>query len=81
LAALPLVIVTGIPLALYCFFLFRKGEVVGQTNCQCADDGAAREIGRALSAYHAVEVYAQNRFITRFEHAPGLLGIRSRQAG
>jgi hypothetical protein len=53
----------------YHFFLFRDGEVVGQTNCQCADDIAAFEIGQALSAYQAVEIYSQNRLISRLQHA------------
>ena len=53
----------------YHFFLFRDGEVVGQTNCQCTDDTAAFEIGQALSAYQAVEIYSKNRLVSRLQHA------------
>jgi hypothetical protein len=66
-------------MALYCFFLFREGEIIGQTDCQCADDAAAIEIAHALAAHHAIEIYSKNRLVTRIEHAPEP-ALRDRQA-
>ena len=68
-------------MALYYFFLFRNGEVVGQTDCHCTDDEAALEIGRALSAYQTVEIYSKSRFVTRVPQAKApALNVRNRQA-
>ncbi|HXI99672.1 MAG TPA: hypothetical protein VNH44_00530 [Micropepsaceae bacterium] len=66
-------------MALYCFLLFRDGEVMGQTDCQCADDLAAIEIAVALAAHHTVEIYSKNRLVSRIEHAPEPRKTRNRQ--
>ena len=68
-------------MAPYYFFLFRNGEVVGQTDCQCTDDEAALEIGRALSVYQTVEIYSKNRFVIRVPQAQRpSLNVRNRHA-
>jgi len=63
----------------YQFFLFRNGEVVGQTDCQCTDDLAALEIGHALSTYQSVEIYSKNRMVSRVEQANASPRMGSRQ--
>lgn len=68
-------------MALYCFLLFRNGEVMGQTDCQCADDVAAIEIARALSAHHTIEIYSKNRLVSRIERAVESSLVRTPQTG
>ena len=68
-------------MALYYFFLFRNGEVVGQTDCYCADDLGAWEVGRALSAHQTVEIYSKNRLVTRVQQAHEPLNVRTRKSG
>jgi hypothetical protein len=67
------------PMSPYHFFLFRNGEVVGQTDCQCADDPAALEIGRALSVYQTVEIYSKNRMVSRVEQTEASPHMGSRK--
>jgi hypothetical protein len=67
--ALPLDDETGPPMSPYQFFLFRNGQVVGQTDCQRADDRAAFEVGEALCAHQTVEIYSKNRLVTRLQQA------------
>jgi hypothetical protein len=69
----------GPPMSPYHFFLFRNGEVVGQTDCPCANDLAALEIGRALSAFQAVEIYSKNRMVSRVEQAGASPPMASRE--
>ena len=64
----------------YHFFLFRDGQVVGQTDCQCADDRAAVEVGQALSAHQTVEIYSKNRLVTRVPQEEDLPDIGERKS-
>ena len=54
-------------MALYKFFLFRDGEVVGQVERHCGDDLDALDAARGLSRDHVIEVYSELRFVARLK--------------
>ena len=68
-------------MAHYRFFLFRNGEVVGQTDCPCADDSNALEVARSFPACQSVEVYTANRLVARLEHGGQTMDIRQQRTG
>ena len=55
-------------MAHYQFFLFRNGDVVGQTDCPCIDDVAALEIARTFSGAQSVEIYSKTGFVACVKH-------------
>jgi hypothetical protein len=50
-------------MARYSFLLFLNGDVIGQTDCPCADDLEAVEVAHAFSGYQSVEIYSKNRLV------------------
>jgi hypothetical protein len=77
--ALPINDETGPPMSPYQFFLFRNGQVVGQTDWQCADDRAAFDVGEALCAHQTVEIYSKNQLVTCLQHADASPDIGDRK--
>jgi len=62
----------------YYFFLFQDGAVVGQTDCECANDSEARETACSFPANQTVEIYLKTGLVARVR--PGDQTLNDAQA-